>query len=54
MAEVYRSGLMDLAMRDIGRITRLMAEVDLFTLMEMSTKVNGKMIKPMETECTLM
>jgi hypothetical protein len=54
MAEVFRSGLMDLVMRAIGRITKPMEEEDLFMQMEMSTRVNGKMIKHMEMECTLM
>ena len=54
MAEAFRSGLMDLVMRAIGRITKPMEEEDLFMQMEMSTRVNGKMIKHMEMECTLM
>ena len=41
-------------MRAIGRITKPMEEEDLFMQMEMSTRVNGKMIKHMEMECTLM
>ena len=41
-------------MKDIGRTTKLMAGEDLFMQMEMFTKVNGKMIKLMVKECTLM
>ena len=54
MAVASRSGLMAPVMRVIGRTTRLMAEVDLFTLMAMSTKENGRMIRHTEEESTPM
>jgi hypothetical protein len=41
-------GKMDLYMRAIGKITWLTDMDVLFMLMEMSTKVNGGKIKPME------
>ena len=52
MERDIRYGLMAHSMRDTGRMTRLMVEVDLFMLMEMSMRVNGKMIKHMDMEST--
>jgi len=49
MEEVFRFGLMAPDMTDSGRRAWLMAMADWYTLKEMSTKVNGLMIKQMGT-----
>ena len=47
-----RSGQMDPCMKDGGKITKLTAKEDSFTLMEMSMMVNGSTTKPMDLEYT--
>lgn len=44
-----RSGLMELPMRESGRITRLRGKEHSLILMEIITKENGMKIKPMDT-----
>jgi len=41
-------------MKDIGKITKLMARVDLYMLMGMSMREIGKMTRLMAKESTLM
>ncbi len=49
--EVCKCGLMVLDMKDIGKMIKLTAEVDLFMLTGMCMKENGKMTKAKVTEC---
>ena len=54
MEKVYKHGLMEPNMTEIGLIIRRMDTGNLFTLMVIFMKVNGKMIKLMEKEYTFM
>lgn len=51
---VLKYGLTVLSMKVSGETTKLMARVSSGTQMEMSTKVNGKMIRPTGTVSTFM
>jgi len=51
MGEEFKFGLMDQGMRGIGRMTKLMAEDDLFMQTETFMKENGKTIKVKDMEC---
>lgn len=45
MDSVYKSGLMELSIKEIGRKTKPVVKVSLPILMETLTKDNGKMIR---------
>jgi len=51
MGEEFKFGLMDQGMRGIGRMTKQMAEDDLFMQTETFMKENGKTIKVKDMEC---
>jgi hypothetical protein len=53
MVKESKSGQMDLSMRVIGEMIKLMDAVDLFMQMAMSMRVSGKMIKLMVSENTI-
>lgn len=50
----YKFGLMELNMKDIGKIIRLMGKESFGMLMETFLMVNGKMIRHMVTEFIFM
>lgn len=52
MEEVFNAGLMVVDMKVIGKMIKQILKELFFMLMEIYTKANGSMIKPMELEYT--
>ena len=50
MDQEYKPGLMELSMKESGKITKLTVGASSGTLMGTYTKVNGRMIKPTDLE----